>query len=276
MIRVSPSILAADFANLEREIDTIKQAGAEYVHIDVMDGLFVPNISIGLPVLSCIRKVTDLTLDVHLMIDRPVRYAERFCQAGADIVTVHVEADTQENTLEALRIRIGMNGDGTAPLLRKCEDRTIIVGVECQPGIVRVKLDAVQRMIVNGAAERVDRFGLGIPDVDIRKGIKSAGIPPLHLGQISVHRVDGELHRHQKRIVKGHDNRSFDAVFAHDLRILMQVCKSPHIVRIWIGGMYRVRQNMNMGVDLFQRLPVCNSRSNPSRVPMCRFSGFFG
>ena len=69
-----------------------------------MDGLFVPNISIGLPVLSCIRKVTDLTLDVHLMIDRPVRYAERFCQTGADIVTVHVEADTQENTLEALRI----------------------------------------------------------------------------------------------------------------------------------------------------------------------------
>ena len=56
----------------------------------------------------------------------------------------------------------------------------------------------------------------------------------------------------------------------------MQVCKSPHIVRIWIGGMYRVRQDMNMGVDLFQRLPVCNSRSNPSRVPICRFSAFFG
>ena len=103
MIRVSPSILAADFANLERDIGKIRQAGAEYVHIDVMDGLFVPNISIGLPVLSCIRKVTDLTLDVHLMIDRPVRYVERFCQAGADIVTVHVEADTQDNTLEAIR-----------------------------------------------------------------------------------------------------------------------------------------------------------------------------
>ena len=102
MIRVSPSILAADFANLEREIGTIKQAGAEYVHIDVMDGLFVPNISIGLPVLSCIRKVTDLTLDVHLMIDRPVRYVEQFCDAGGDLITCHVEADTEENIHAAI------------------------------------------------------------------------------------------------------------------------------------------------------------------------------
>ena len=102
MIKIAPSILSADFAHLARDIAAI--SSADYVHVDVMDGLFVPNISIGIPVVKSIRPTTTLPLDIHLMIDRPVRYAERFCQAGADIVTVHVEADTQENTLEALRI----------------------------------------------------------------------------------------------------------------------------------------------------------------------------
>ncbi len=102
MIKVAPSILSADFNNLGRDIQALKDTGADYVHFDVMDGLFVPNLSFGLPVLECVRKITDLVLDVHLMIDRPVRYVERFCQAGADIVTVHVEADTAENTRAAL------------------------------------------------------------------------------------------------------------------------------------------------------------------------------
>lgn len=103
MNKISPSILSADFVNLERDIRALGEHGADYVHIDVMDGLFVPNISIGIPVVAAIRKITDLPLDVHLMIDRPLRYVERFCQAGADILTVHIEADTEENTLEALR-----------------------------------------------------------------------------------------------------------------------------------------------------------------------------
>ncbi len=102
MIKIAPSILAADFANLERDIS--RAAAADYLHIDVMDGLFVPNISIGLPVVQSIRAVTRMPLDVHLMIDRPVRYVERFCQAGADIVTVHVEADSEENIRKALAL----------------------------------------------------------------------------------------------------------------------------------------------------------------------------
>ena len=104
MNKLSPSILAADFVNLERDIRALKTAGADYVHVDVMDGLFVPNISIGIPVVAAIRGITDLPLDVHLMIDRPIRYVERFCKAGADILTVHVEADTEENTRHALEL----------------------------------------------------------------------------------------------------------------------------------------------------------------------------
>ena len=100
MIKISPSILSADFAYLARDIQAISTA--DYVHVDVMDGLFVPNISIGIPVVKCIRPVTALPLDVHLMIERPVRYVDQFCDAGADIVTCHVEADTQENILAAI------------------------------------------------------------------------------------------------------------------------------------------------------------------------------
>ena len=83
MNKISPSILSADFVNLERDIRALGDAGADYVHIDVMDGLFVPNISIGIPVVAAIRRITDLPLDVHLMIDRPIRYVDDFCKAGS-------------------------------------------------------------------------------------------------------------------------------------------------------------------------------------------------
>ena len=104
MIKVSPSILSADFGNMERDIHGLQAAGAEYAHVDIMDGLFVPNLSMGFPMVSALRKVTDMVLDVHLMIDRPIRYVERFCDAGADILTIHVEADTEENTRKALEM----------------------------------------------------------------------------------------------------------------------------------------------------------------------------
>ena len=102
MIRISPSILAADFANLKPDVDDVRAHGADWLHVDVMDGLFVPNISIGIPVVKSLRKATDMFLDVHLMIDRPHRYVGEFCDAGADMVVFHVEADQPQDLFAAI------------------------------------------------------------------------------------------------------------------------------------------------------------------------------
>ncbi len=102
MAILSPSILAADAMNLQRDLTATGEYGAKWLHIDIMDGSFVPNLSFGYTTVKGIRSFSDLVLDVHLMIDRPIRYVEEFCKAGSDILTIHVEADTLENTRKAL------------------------------------------------------------------------------------------------------------------------------------------------------------------------------
>ena len=92
MYKLSPSLLSCDFARLGEEIKILESNNVPYVHIDVMDGLFVPNISIGIPVVECLRKITDIVLDTHLMIDRPERYIKQFAAAGSDIINFHAEA----------------------------------------------------------------------------------------------------------------------------------------------------------------------------------------
>jgi ribulose-phosphate 3-epimerase len=101
---ILPSLLACDFGHLQQEVEEVQKAGVAALHLDVMDGSFVPNISFGLPIVEAVRRATDLPLDVHLMIDRPARYIEEFRSAGADLITIHVEAvDDPRPVLERIR-----------------------------------------------------------------------------------------------------------------------------------------------------------------------------
>ena len=103
MIKISPSILACDFSKIGEEIKKAENAGADMIHVDVMDGHFVPNISIGPPVIKKIRKSTDLPFDVHLMISEPLRYIENFCEAGADSITFHIECGNTKETIQKIK-----------------------------------------------------------------------------------------------------------------------------------------------------------------------------
>ncbi len=121
MIKLAPSILSANFARLAEQIDEVARAGADYIHVDVMDGHFVPNISIGAPVVASIRAATSLPLDVHLMIEHPERYVSQFVQAGADIITVHVEATPHlQATVRAIKesgARAGVSINPPTPIV---------------------------------------------------------------------------------------------------------------------------------------------------------------
>ena len=119
-VKIAPSILSADFSRLGEQVDEVTKAGADYIHVDVMDGHFVPNITIGAPVVASLRSWTDLPLDVHLMIERPELHVSQFAEAGADIITVHVEACQHLHrlveTVKGLKIKAGVSLNPSTPL----------------------------------------------------------------------------------------------------------------------------------------------------------------
>lgn len=141
-VKIAPSILSADFARMGEEVATLKECGADFVHVDVMDGVFVPNITFGIKMVEDIRKYTDLPLDVHLMIVEPWKYVERFAKAGADYITIHTEAcgDRTAETLDLIRscgVKSGVviNPDTDVKEAEKVMDRCdMIVVMGVYPG----------------------------------------------------------------------------------------------------------------------------------------------
>lgn len=182
MFEIAPSILSADFTKLAEEIRAIEKGGATVLHFDVMDGRFVPNITVGLPVLKSVRKATKMTIDAHLMIVEPNRYAVEFVKAGADMVSVHVEADVHlQRTLTAIREAGGKAGIAINPatplsaLEEALPHADFILLMSVNPGFggqkfISTSLDKLRRL-----RQMIDERGLDVK-IEIDGGIDAGNI----------------------------------------------------------------------------------------------------
>ncbi|NLN14149.1 MAG: ribulose-phosphate 3-epimerase [Tissierellia bacterium] len=178
MAKLAPSLLSADFANLKEEIEKIKVGGAEFLHLDVMDGNFVPNISFGIPVIKSLRKVTDLIFDVHLMIEKPERYIKDFVQAGADIITVHQEASLHlHRTIQEIKshgVKAGVSLNPATPidvLEYIIKDIDLILIMSVNPGFGGQSFIPAMLDKIRATRDLIDRENPGVI-LEVDGGIK--------------------------------------------------------------------------------------------------------
>ena len=182
MIKIAPSILSADFARLGDEIRAIEAGGADYVHIDVMDGHFVPNITIGPLIVEAVRKVTDMPLDVHLMIENPDQYIPDFAKAGADIITVHYEAvphlHRTVQLIHSLGKKAGVSLNPATPVSSLeviLEELDLVLLMSVNPGFGGQNFIPSCLPKIEALRKEIDRRGLNI-ELEIDGGVKPANI----------------------------------------------------------------------------------------------------